>query len=323
LLQISVPVSPGSSGGPVLGEDGRVIGLVVSGIRSQGAENLNFALSIDHLRVALAVAGTAEPAPVAEAITVTFGERPKLADTPGASGPSSRLDVVNDSLGLDWTSLAGITAYTEDHNNSRTIRTFVQYRIAKDAQGAPVLERYQINIWNQGYQDRFQDELRTIVSKNGDLRTYYQRTSHDPAFSGGSYQLVVESGHYRVEGTGPGYVLPRGVLLMELQGAAIAALPDPPPASASIWFVGGDSANVRAVTLRVDFVSRGEIEVPVARAGWACQPNAKVDRRKLPVIWVTATIEASRQIFPVLASRPHMRVDGIKCLAVPALTTRP
>ena len=58
LLQISAPTSPGNSGGPVLTEQGQVIGLVVSGIVAEGAENLNFALPINYVRGQLALAAS-------------------------------------------------------------------------------------------------------------------------------------------------------------------------------------------------------------------------------------------------------------------------
>jgi S1-C subfamily serine protease len=54
-VQISAPVSPGNSGGPVFDRHGRLIGIVESVIDkeiSPNAENLNFAVRVDDLFVA-------------------------------------------------------------------------------------------------------------------------------------------------------------------------------------------------------------------------------------------------------------------------------
>lgn len=48
MLQITAPISPGSSGGPVLDVDGKVIGVATAVIR--GGQNLNLAVPVDYLR---------------------------------------------------------------------------------------------------------------------------------------------------------------------------------------------------------------------------------------------------------------------------------
>jgi S1-C subfamily serine protease len=59
LLQITAPISPGSSGGPVLNEKGEVIGISVATFK--GGQNLNFAIPSSYLKNLLNKSGTAKP----------------------------------------------------------------------------------------------------------------------------------------------------------------------------------------------------------------------------------------------------------------------
>ena len=60
-LQMTAPISPGSSGGPVLNSAGEVIGISVSVHRALDAQNLNFAIPINYLKALLGEARPAKP----------------------------------------------------------------------------------------------------------------------------------------------------------------------------------------------------------------------------------------------------------------------
>jgi S1-C subfamily serine protease len=80
LLQISVPVQPGNSGGPVMDQSGRAVGVVLSRLEKAGdhvAQNVNYALKIGYLRNLLADlpdAGSARSAVRAESIVGVVAE---------------------------------------------------------------------------------------------------------------------------------------------------------------------------------------------------------------------------------------------------------
>ena len=60
-LQMTAPISPGSSGGPVLNSKGKVIGISVSVHRALDAQNLNFAIPSNALKALLAKARPPKP----------------------------------------------------------------------------------------------------------------------------------------------------------------------------------------------------------------------------------------------------------------------
>ena len=60
-IQITTPTSPGSSGGPLLNSNGKVIGINHAGDSRHGAENINFAIPVNYLQELFKRVGTPEP----------------------------------------------------------------------------------------------------------------------------------------------------------------------------------------------------------------------------------------------------------------------
>jgi hypothetical protein len=80
LLQITAPISPGSSGGAVLNGKGEVIGVSVATFR--GGQNLNFAIPSNYLKTLLGKTGPVKPLAQAKP---TKAQRSILADLGGRS----------------------------------------------------------------------------------------------------------------------------------------------------------------------------------------------------------------------------------------------
>jgi len=88
-IQISAPISPGSSGGGLFDDEGRLIGITSSGVVGDGVQNLNFARPVDYVRElparqAAAQARRAVAAASAAAPSIATAPAPSIATAPAA-----------------------------------------------------------------------------------------------------------------------------------------------------------------------------------------------------------------------------------------------
>jgi S1-C subfamily serine protease len=130
LLQITAPISPGSSGGPVLNGKGEVIGVSVATFR--GGQNLNFAIPSNYLRTLL---GRAEaPTPLAQAKPAK-AQRSILADLGGRSSEGVLGGQLTWQYNYNQSGEYALSLRNQLRENVRNVYCLVVFY---DAQGNPI-----------------------------------------------------------------------------------------------------------------------------------------------------------------------------------------
>ena len=139
ILQLTAPISPGSSGGPVLNDKGHVIGVSVATFR--GGQNLNFAIPSNYLKKLMEQIGPVKPLSQAK---LAGSKRSILTDLGGRSaegvngGKLTWKYPLFPSIGNSTDPISGDYTFSLRNRLRTNVRNVYCFVIFYDAQGDPI-----------------------------------------------------------------------------------------------------------------------------------------------------------------------------------------
>jgi hypothetical protein len=332
-LQMSLPVSPGASGGPIVNEQGDVVGLVVVGAAGDAA-HLDLALSINDVRSEAGRLVGRTATPFVEMTYAGMGStlvgdlspsEPPVVAAVETARPSTDFD-------LDFRPLNGVVLYFEEsYAGLRSVRDSTGYEVSLTPDGKVGVARHNSREWReQGTGAPLaEQELRTLYVVGGPNRwaSAYSMKPLARALPSDSWELHIEGGRYwysSAEGVHGGKAT-AGVIPREMLSAVVAALPDSLPPEVHMPVL--DAVANRSQDVTVLFGGHESRTILVPLEGRECGVGVPTRSVAVDVVQATRRTEADTVTFVVLARRPHVIVGGVasgmtsslKCVVIPGI----
>ena len=332
-LRLSVPIPLSSSGGPIVNEQGKVVGLIV-GAPDGSTQPFNDGISINDVGGALGRLQGKTPTPFVEIAYGGPADTPVAGPSPGDSpiGTDAGIARTNPNVDLDFRPLSGVVLYFEEqYAGQHTVRDSTGYVVSLTTHGNLGVERTNSREWwNQGAIAPLAEQmLRTNydIGQTDRSTSVFSMRPLDSPIPTDSWELHIEGGRYwysAAEGIHEGGATP-GVVPHEMLSAILAALPDnlPPEVHVSVL----DALANRSQEVTVRFGGHESRTIPVPRQGREC--GADIPTRNVVVDAVLSTRRTGTETVTivVLARRPHVILGGaalgmtssLKCAVIPGI----
>jgi hypothetical protein len=332
-LQMSVPVSPGSSGGPIVNAQGDVVGLVVVAAAG-GADHLNMAIPINDVRGEVGRLAGKTPTPFVEmayaatASTLVGGlspDEPPIEAGPQPARASSDFD-------LDFRPLNGVVLYFEEqYAGTHLVRDSTGYVVSLTPDGKLGVERDNSREWrDQGANAALaEQQLRTtyVVGESNRSASAFTMKPLARAIPTDSWELHIEGARYwysSAEGVHEGAATP-GVAPREMLSAIMAALPDSLPPEVHVSLL--DVQTNQNLDVTVQFGGHESRTILVPQAGNTCGADVPTRSVAVDVVRAMRLTGADTVRVVVLARRPHVILAGaavgmtssLKCVVIPGV----
>lgn len=328
-IQTSTPVSPGSSGGPVFDSTGALVGIIVSGIRGGGAENLNFALPVNYIRAKLELARNNTPTPV-ESVAEASGEEVQREESVEFGAIP---DSVNGGYGFDIDVLDGVEMRTEHDIGSGRVRSWVRYGVTTNLQGERRLERLERRTYrlSGGLTERWSGgddiSVRLGVSPKWSWEIRGPGSSSGGGSSneirrigggGGQDRWTADGGEFirtRAGRIGRGRV-PRGLIPGIGAGWGLSIIRDSLPARGTIWTFDYTSSQI--LDVRFELVGSEVVRIPVVSSDESCESTAPGRSVRVLTRKGFLIVGATRVPVRVMVQTPHLVLpERIQCVRFP------